>query len=112
VSSSSESVANGSFSQQVSTTVLDHAHPDLSVATIDVGIRGRTLGGASASFQISNLRGPGPTAGLDLDSITPNGDTAALTTSAAPFTNLAAGSHRNSTATTTWSISTTTCSST
>jgi hypothetical protein len=35
---------------------------------------------------------------LDLDSITPNGDTTALTTNAASFTNLAAGSNRNFTA--------------
>jgi hypothetical protein len=98
VSSTSQEVANGTFSQQVSTQVLDHAHPELSVATIDFGIRGRTLGGASASFQISNLSGPGPTAGLDLDSITGNGDTTALTTTVVPFTNLPAGSNRNFTA--------------
>jgi hypothetical protein len=98
VSSTSQEVANGTFSQQVSTQVLDHAHPDLSVATIDFGIHGRTLGGASASFQIGNLIGSGPTAGLDLDSIGANGDTTALTTTAATFTSLAAGSNRNFTA--------------
>ena len=99
VSSSSQEVANGTFSQLVSTQVLDHAHPDLNVATLDFGIRGRTLGGASSSFQISNLLGSSPTAGLDLDSITASGDTAALTTSAGTFTNLAAGSNRSFNAT-------------
>jgi hypothetical protein len=42
---------------------------------------------------------PAPTAGLDLDSISANGDTAALTTNAATFTNLAAGSNGNFAAT-------------
>jgi endonuclease/exonuclease/phosphatase family metal-dependent hydrolase len=66
VTSSSQEVANGTFSQLVTTQVLDHAHPDLNVATIDFGIRGRTLGGASSSFpdlqhrRLRSHRGAGP----------------------------------------------------
>src|SRR4029079_9665579 len=99
VTGTSQEVANGTFSQVISTQALAHAHPDVNVATIDFGIRGRTLGGASSSFQISNLLGSGATAGLDLDSITASGDTTALTTSAGTFTNLAAGSNRSFNAT-------------
>jgi hypothetical protein len=70
----------------------------LNVATIDFGIRGRTLGGGSASLQISNTTMPVASAGLDLDSVAASGDTAALTTNAATFTNLAAGNNHNFTA--------------
>lgn len=93
--SSSEAVASGSFSQAVSTTVLAHATPsfdaasELSVATIDFGIRGRGLGGASTSFSISNLADIGGfTAGLDLDSIARNGNTSQLSINAGTFSNL------------------------
>jgi hypothetical protein len=100
VTSTSQEVANGSFSQPVSTTVLAHANPsfdigsDVNVATIDFGIKGRgLLGSATQSFSLANLAHvSGFTARLDLDSISGAGDTGALSTTAAPFTNLPAGS--------------------
>ncbi|CAN5375759.1 hypothetical protein BH09PLA1_BH09PLA1_15380 [soil metagenome] len=99
VNSTSQEVANGSFSQAVSVQVIDHSQPSLSniagtsVATIDFAIHGRGLGNATSSFSIFNLVGNGATAGLDLDSINGSGSTAALTTNAAPFTNLPAGAN-------------------
>jgi hypothetical protein len=101
VNSSSQEVANGSFSQAVSVQVLDHSHPsfdtanDTVVATIDFAIHGRGLGGATSSFSIANLVGTGQTAGLDLDSIVGAGDTNALMTNAGTFTNLAAPAANN-----------------
>jgi len=96
--STSEAVANGSFNQAVSTTVLAHATPSfdadaiVDTATIDFGIRGRGLGGATASFSVSNLDEiTGFTAALDLDSISAVGDVDQLTTNASTFSNLAAG---------------------
>jgi hypothetical protein len=97
-SSSSEAVANGTFSQSVSTNVLAHSTPSfspssaLNVATIDFGIHGRGLGGATASFAVSNLPdASGYTAALDLDSVSATGDVAQLTTDAGSFKNLAPG---------------------
>lgn len=100
-SSSSEDVAGGTFSEAVSTTVYAHARPSfdaqsaVNIATIDFGIHGRGLGGATTSFSVSNLVDvSGFTAALDLDSIVGNGDLEQLDPNASTFSNLAAGGAR------------------
>jgi hypothetical protein len=104
VSSANEAVANGSFTQSISTTVLAHSNPslsasgDINVATIDFGIRGRGLGVATQGFGITNALGLSAfQAGLDLDSFVAGGSTA-ITTDALVFTNLPAGLTRSFTA--------------
>jgi hypothetical protein len=100
VSSSSEAVANNNFAASVNYAVLDHARPSFSAGsdetatTIDFGYV--PIGSSSAlraqSFAVRNrVATAGFTAGLDLDSVNVTGDAARLTTTAAPFTNLAAG---------------------
>jgi hypothetical protein len=65
VTSTSQEVANGTFSQAVSVQVIDHAQPSfnggssVNVATIDFGIKGRTLGGGSASFSLASFNRAG-----------------------------------------------------
>jgi endonuclease/exonuclease/phosphatase family metal-dependent hydrolase len=92
----SEAVGNGSFSQNVNYTVLDHADPSFSdsssvtAQTIDFGYVPVGSGTRTSAFSVWN-RSATYRAGLDLDSITNAGDTARLTTSATPFSNLAAG---------------------
>jgi hypothetical protein len=93
--SSSQEVANGTLSQNVSTNVIAHALPSISVGSIDFGVRGRGLGVATAGFSITNTAGPTAQAGLDLDSIIGSGSTAALTTNATTFTNLVSGAGQN-----------------
>jgi len=100
VSSTSEAVADNNFSASVNYAVLDHARPsfadasDQTATTIDFGYV--PVGSSSApraqAFSVRNrVATAGFTAGLDLDSVTVTGDAARLTTTAAPFTNLAAG---------------------
>lgn len=105
VSSSSEAVANGTFSAPVSTIVLGHSTPSfapdqqLESITFDFGIHGRGLGGASDDFLITNLNQFGAlTAKLDLDSINGVGNTTALSTNVATFSNMAGGSFNSYTA--------------
>jgi hypothetical protein len=92
----SEAVANGSFSQNVSYTVLDHADPSFSESssvtaqTIDFGYVPVGSATRTSAFSVWN-RSAANRAGLDLDSVTNAGDTARLTTSATTFSNLAAG---------------------
>ena len=104
-SSSSEAVANGTFSAAVSTIVLGHATPsfapdeELNVATIDFGIKGRGLGSPTDEFIITNLpQFAALTAKLDLDSIDIVGDTGALTTDVGTFSNMSGGSFNSYTA--------------
>jgi hypothetical protein len=91
-------VASGNFSQSVSTTVLSHAHPsfdadvDTASLTLDFGIHALDFDSPTRNFVLANRPdASGFTAALDLDSINGSGSTAALTTNAATFANLAAG---------------------
>lgn len=102
VSSSSESAASANFSQTLNVSVLSHANPSLSgsgdvnSATVDFGIVANGAGSLSQGFNVANLvQTVGYTAGLKLTSISGAGDTAALTTNAATFSNLAAGGSMN-----------------
>lgn len=97
-SSTSQEVANGTFQQNVSTTVLAHSNAsfnggsDIDVLPIDFGIRARGSGVITTNLSIFNLAHPsGFTAGLDVDSITPSGDIGRLTSNVSTFTNLVAG---------------------
>jgi hypothetical protein len=104
-------VANGTFSQAVSTTVLAHSHPSFSSSTgqasltIDFGTRSYNssalgFGTASASFSVSNLAdASGFSSKLDLDSIVGAGSTSALVTNLATFLNLSAAGSRSFSAT-------------
>jgi hypothetical protein len=96
--STSVGVANGTFTQGVSTTVLSHAHPSFDSAantasiTLNFGIRALGFTAPQQSFAVQNRPdAPGFTAGLDLDSVTGTGATGTLTTNSATFANLAAG---------------------
>lgn len=105
VSSTSEAVANGTQNQSVSTTVLAHGTPSFSsrrassTASIDFGIKGRGLPGASEILTLANLPdASGFTAKIDLDSIVGAGNTSALRTNAVEFLNLAPGGENSFTA--------------
>jgi endonuclease/exonuclease/phosphatase family metal-dependent hydrolase len=98
VNSSSQEVANGVFTQNVSTTVLAHANGSLApgsdqdALTIDFGIRARGSSVPVQNFAVYNLAdASGFTAGLDLDSINASGSLARLSANVATFTNLAGG---------------------
>jgi len=98
VNSTSQEVANGSFSQNVSTTVLAHSNASFDAATnndalvIDFGIRARGAGSLTSNFAVHNLPDvSGFTAALDLDSIQPTGSLAQLSANVATFSNLAPG---------------------
>jgi hypothetical protein len=97
-SSTSQEVADGSFSQDVSTTVLAHSDASFNSSTnvdllpIDFGVRARGSGLINSGFSISNLAdASGFTAGLDLDSVAPSGNTAQLNSNVTTFSNLAPG---------------------
>ncbi len=96
--STSQEVADGSFQQNVSTTVLAHSNAsfnggsDVDVLPIDFGIRARGSGVITNNFSIFNLdHSSGFTAGLDVDSVAPSGDIGRLTSNVSTFNNLAAG---------------------
>jgi endonuclease/exonuclease/phosphatase family metal-dependent hydrolase len=96
--STSQEVADGSFTQNVSTTVLAHANASFNptdnkdILLIDFGIRARGAGSITSNFAIHNLPDPsGFTAALDLDQIDPTGSVAQLGANVATFTNLAPG---------------------
>ena len=98
VTSSSQQVANNNFSQNVSYAVLDHAQGSFAAgsnqtaATVDFGYVPLGSSARTMPFSVFNRTATvGFTAGLDVDSIVNSGDTARLTTDAAPFSNLAAG---------------------
>ena len=66
---------------------------DLDALTLDFGAVGQGSAAADLAFSIHNLLSQlGITAGLDLDLITPGGDSAVLTTDLGTFSNLAAAS--------------------
>ncbi len=81
----------------VSMSVLDHARPSFSDASVVTSLAydfgAVALGSAaSASFDLFNLIGTaGYSAGLDLDAVAASGDSQAFFTTLAPLTNLAAG---------------------
>ncbi|MGA2797086.1 MAG: endonuclease [Thermoguttaceae bacterium] len=82
----------------VTGSVLDHAAPSFNAGTLtsalmlDFGSLQQNSGQHSINFAIFNkLQTLGYTAALDLDSITPSGNTGMLTTSLTPFANLIAG---------------------
>jgi endonuclease I len=79
-------------------TVFDHAQPtfrsdyNLSTLSLDFGSIQQNSGQHSLNFSIFNkIQTQGYTAALDLDSITPSGNTGVLLTSLTPFMNLIAG---------------------
>jgi endonuclease I len=83
----------------VNLNVLDHALPSFTSLsqslsrTIDFGNVALGSVATPATIDVFNLNAPsGFTAALDLDSVTPAGDTSVFTTDLASFTSLAAGS--------------------
>ena len=82
----------------INLNVLDHATPrfvanQATSLTLDFGNIALGSSVSPLNFGLTNLTSlVGFTAGLDLDSITPAGNTAAFTTNLAPFSSLAAGS--------------------
>jgi hypothetical protein len=104
VTSTSEAVAANNFSAAANYTVLDHARPsfdatdDVETAAIDFGYvpLGSSPGPRAQAFAVHNRDATaGFTAALDLDAINVTGDASRLNTTAAPFTNLAAGAAVN-----------------
>lgn len=98
VTSTSQAVANGSFSQNVAYDVLDHANAslaggsDVNTLTYDFGIVAKGTGTQTHGLALYNLIAtPGATAALDLDSISLTGDSGVLSTDLTLFDNLAAG---------------------
>lgn len=96
--SSSVSVANGTFSQPVSYTVLDHSVAEfttptaLQTLTIDFGTVLLSSGSLQEAFQITNLPGA-YRAGLDLNGYSESGDAAnRFSIDLSAFSDLAAGS--------------------
>jgi endonuclease/exonuclease/phosphatase family metal-dependent hydrolase len=101
VSSTSQSVANGIYRQNVSWSVFDHAQGSFDGMTnmfamvMDFGYvpRGSPLSSMSASL-FNRVSTPGMTAALDVDAVAGSGDVQALTTDLAPFAGLEAGGER------------------
>ena len=98
VSSSSQSVANGTFSQAVAYSVLDHARGSFSAlsvlesSTLDFGVLDINSAPLTLSAGIFNLLATaGYTAGMDLDSINVTGDEAFFSLALLPFDRLSAG---------------------
>jgi len=99
VTSSSQGVAGGTFVQTVSSTVLDHANGsfdpqhDADLLSLDFGGAAVASGTVSLPVELDALESTaGPTADLDLDTVTGSGDTDILTTDLVPVTGLVAGS--------------------
>lgn len=99
VTSSSQSVANGSFNQAVNYDVLSHSEGSFAAGAnedalqIDFGRHWQGSGPQNASFDIYNLEATlGYTAALDLDAVSGSGDVASLFTSFAGGSVLAGGS--------------------
>jgi hypothetical protein len=104
-SSTSQQVANGSFSQSLSYTVVDHSNASLSPSsdinsqTLDFGYVPQGFASRTANFSISNLQSPsGYTADLALTSTSTTGSPE-LSTNVTPFTNLPANSSNSYSAT-------------
>lgn len=103
VTGTSQAVANGSFTQNVSTTVLAHARPSFSTSasqtdlTFDLGVVAMGPGSVSRSLSLYNLSaGTGvPTAALDLDEAIGDGSINRLSANLSSFKNLAAGDSRS-----------------
>jgi len=98
VNSTSQGVADGSFTETLTASVLDHASASFDSAaaenllSIDFGHVETTSGVQTVAVSLFNLEmTPGFTAALDLDSITSNGDTDVLTADLIPFSGLMAG---------------------
>ncbi len=99
VVSSSQSVANGTFSQTVSYSVLDHAKPffaevgqAVGTMTIDFGQVSLAGGPISMTFHLANWTSSlGLTAGLDFDQMLASGDFSEFSTNLALFSDLTAG---------------------
>lgn len=98
VTSTSQSVAHGSFVQDVTYTVLDHARASFSggalttSAVLDFGLLDLASGPISLGGGLFNLlTASGFTAGLDLDGIDILGDSSLFSLGLSPFANLAAG---------------------
>jgi endonuclease I len=97
--------ADGDDVADVSLRVLDHANGsfddavDQDTLTLDFGVVNAGTGLHNLGFTIYNLESTLTfTAALDLDSIGGTGDTAVLSTDAAPLSNLAAGDEQGFTA--------------
>jgi hypothetical protein len=98
VNSTSQAAQDASFVEAISTAVLAHARPSFSAAeqqtsaTIDFGIWARGSGTVTNNGAMHNLPdASGFTAGLDGDSVIATGDTASLSSTLTPLTNLAPG---------------------
>lgn len=96
VNSSSQAVADGTFTLGVAVDVLDHANPSFSTATdendwtLDFGTHLPGSGTQRLDFTLANLVSLlGPSAKLDLDTSSGSGDTLQLSTGVQPFKNLA-----------------------
>lgn len=93
VTSSSQAVHDGSFSQAVSLLVLDHSEgsfstsADVDILNLDLGSFEPNSGVIDDAFGITNLASlAGFTADMDILSVLGTGDTGALFTNAAPAT--------------------------
>jgi hypothetical protein len=102
VTSASQAVAGGTFSQALTTTVLAHATPSFSPVTatsnlqLDFGVRAKGLDAPSAPFTIHNLaHASGFTADLDVDSFSSTGDIGKFATTLAAYSTQAVTSDRN-----------------
>ena len=98
VTSTSQSAANATFSQNVNYEVVDHAIPSLSAnvtdTTLDIDFGILALGSDSESRLVSIYNREataGFTAALDLDAQSLSGDTGSFSTTATLFSGLAAG---------------------
>ncbi len=105
VTSSSQAVADGTFSEGVSFSVYDHAEASFQSGgnqdTLDIAFgsirQGRTAG--AEPFAVHNLVStPNYTADLDIDAVNGSGDTAVLTTDLAPTSGIAPGSSQSASA--------------
>jgi hypothetical protein len=100
VTGTSQAVSNGSFTQNVSTSVLAHANASFSSVaavtslTVDLGIVAQGSAPLSRPLALHNPPAATPVAALDLDQVAATGDTARLSVDLSPFTNLAAGGSR------------------
>ncbi len=99
VTSGSQAVANGTFSQQILWDVLDHAeasfdpNADQDSLTIDFGTirQGRTA--SPRAFDVCNLvASPNYTAALDVEQVVAAGDTTVLSSDVEALSGIAAGS--------------------
>ncbi len=98
VTSSSQAVADGTFSQPLVWDVLDHAQAsfdpdaDEDTLTIDFGTVRQGVTASPEVFEVWNLvASPNYTADLDIDQVIATGDTSVLSSDVAATTGIAAG---------------------